>query len=453
MTHDLTSPGTRTAPIWLPWLFALAGFVLDLVAYWPGQMSWDSAYAWWQARGGEMTGIVPPAFVLVWRMCDFVLSGPGLLFALHLALFWSGLALLARALGLRAIAAAAMFLVALMPLPWLLRGHVWTDVGLFSALTFVTGAFACAQGGGRRRWLWIALPALLYAAVLRLNALPAALPFVAWFAMLFASRTGVPARTWPSLALPGVCLLGAVAAVHLLIGSMVQRPVPIWPMIAQFDLVAMSIKTDRLLLPDSAIEPGLDVAELKQAFRVWSLLEVLGKTPHRIRPPFEEHTEQELSSLREAWVSAVLEYPRAWASHRWRFARGLYGTYPAYWPSELVYVDLEAPYKDNPVVEPNRTRLHRALLDAAAALRSTPLLAPWPYLLLGLLALPSAWRQRRSLAGVAALVLLASAWMYAVPLTLTAVSIELRYLGWPCLASVLAAACTWLAPRSKVPGA
>lgn len=449
MTRDSTP---RTTPAWLPWLLALAGFALDLAAYWPGQMSYDSAYAWWQARGGETTGIVPPAFVLVWRLCDQFLSGPGLLFALHLTLFWSGLALLVRALRMRTFATLAMFLIALTPVPWLLRGHVWTDVGLFSALTFVAGAFACAHAEGARRWLWLALPALLYAAVLRLNALPAALPFVAWFAVLARSGNfGRPARRWSDVALPGGGLLAAIVAVNLSLASTVQRPVPIWPMIAQFDLVAMSIKTDRMLLPESAFEPGLDVAELRQAFRVWSLLEVLGKTRHRIHPPFEEHSEEEFSSLRSAWVDAILEHPRAWASHRWRFTRGLFGTYPAYWPSELVYVDLEASYKDNPAVEPNRSSLHRALLDTAAALRATPLLAPWPYLLLGLLAVPAAWRRRRSVPGVVALALLASAWMYAVPLALTAVSIELRYLGWPCLASALAAACAWLAPRPKTP--
>ena len=78
----------------LPWLIALAGFALDVAAFWPGQMSFDSAYAWWQARGGETTNIAPPMLIFVWRACDALLEGPGLVFALHLALFWSGLALL-----------------------------------------------------------------------------------------------------------------------------------------------------------------------------------------------------------------------------------------------------------------------------------------------------------------------------------------------------------------------
>ena len=144
----------------VPWLIAIAGFAFDIAAYWPGQMSFDSAYAWWQARGGETTDIAPPMLIFVWRICDAWLEGPGLVFALHLALFWSGLALLAGALRAGLVRTAALMLIAACaPVPWLLRGHVWTDVALFSALLFAVGALACAQATRRRRWIFAALPA------------------------------------------------------------------------------------------------------------------------------------------------------------------------------------------------------------------------------------------------------------------------------------------------------
>src|SRR6478735_6325947 len=72
----------------VPWLIAIAGFAFDVAAYWPGQMSFDSAYTWWQARGGETTDIAPPVLIYVWRALDVLHEGPGLVFALHLALFW-----------------------------------------------------------------------------------------------------------------------------------------------------------------------------------------------------------------------------------------------------------------------------------------------------------------------------------------------------------------------------
>ena len=85
-------------------------------------------------------------FVFVWRIADAFHEGPALMFALHLALFWSGLALLANALRPSASRAAVLMLVAAFaPVPWLLRGHVWTDVGLFCALLFSLGALARAH--------------------------------------------------------------------------------------------------------------------------------------------------------------------------------------------------------------------------------------------------------------------------------------------------------------------
>src|SRR5450759_5224519 len=165
---EMTSPACvivneNTVARWLPWLLAIAGFAFDVAAYWPGQMSFDSAYAWWQARGGATTDIVPPLFALAWRFCDLFVDGPGLLFALHLLLFWAGLGLLARALqcGPRTTA-ALMLLVAFAPVPWLLRGHVWTDVGLFSALTCAIGALASAEVRHQRRWLLVAAAAMFY---------------------------------------------------------------------------------------------------------------------------------------------------------------------------------------------------------------------------------------------------------------------------------------------------
>ena len=86
-------------------------------------------------------------------------------------------------------------------------------------------------------------------------------------------------------------------------------------------------------------------------------------------------------------------------------------------------------------------------MRAAAWLCGTRVLAGWPYLLIGLIAAPAAWRRRGELAGVVALTALASAWLYLVPL-IPLVAAELRYLGWCCLASVIAAAVVLLVPSS-----
>lgn len=462
MTALHSTDGGRSAARWLPWLLAVAGFCFDLAAWWPGLMSFDSAYAWWQARGGTSTDITAPVLVRVWRLCLPFLDGPGLPFALHLALFWSGLALLARALRFTPAAALAMLLlVGMTPVPLLLRGHVWTDVGLFSALTCATGALACAELERRRRWLLLAIPLLFYAAALRHNALPAMVPFAAWCAWRLldprrradteaspATAPGPGAPRWRLAAVTLALLVSIVLGVQAL-NAGVERRVPLWPSLAQFDLAAVSITTGTMQLPDFMIGPGLDVADLAQAFRPWSNTPMLQNTRHGMRDPFTPgFSEGELDVLRTKWWHTIRSEPGAWLAHRWRLTRALFGTHAADWPVELTYVDAEVQYADNPPVARNDGTLHAALTRIAAALRATPALAAWPCLLAGLIGFVAACRRRRAPAARIALLVLASAWLYALPLTVLAPSAELRYLGWPCVASLLALACAGFAPRS-----
>ena len=397
-----------------PWLLAVAGCAFDLVAYWPGQMSFDSAYAWWQARGGESSTLVPPAFVLAWRACLALVDGPGAMFALQTALF---------------------ALVGLAPVALVLRGHVWTDVALFCALTFAVGALATVEAEGRRGWLAPALLALAWAGLLRHNALPAIVPLLAWAASLIIRAQGDLLRK----AALAIALLAVVVAGGRVLDAGAQRRIPVWPSLAQFDLAAISVASGTLRLPPFMHGAALDRADLAQAFRPWSNTTMLHGTRAGLRDPFEPPLDAaERDALRAAWLDAIRREPHAWLAHRWRLTRALFGTHAPDWPDALVYVDAEVAYRDNPPVTANHGRLHRAVIHAAQRLIATPWLAAWSSLALGLVALPFAWRRRTTTGGRAALLLLASAWLYALPLTLLAPAAELRYLGWPCVASLLA---------------
>jgi hypothetical protein len=429
----------------MPWLIAMAGFAFDIAAYWPGQMSFDSAYTWWQARGGETTDIAPPILIYVWRACDALLDGPGLVFALHLVLFWSGLALLVDALRIsRLRMLVLMLLVAFAPVPWLLRGHVWTDVGMFSALLFAIGALSQAHATRRRGWILAALPALFYAGAVRHNALPAIVSMAVWAAYLTAGSGASRMR----VAFIAVALCVASFAITAMINAQVQRRVPLWPAAAEWDLAALSIASGEMLLPPFMVGPGLDVAELAGAFRDWSIVPMLQNTQHGMRDPYmTDYTAAELSALRAAWFAGIRAHPGPWLAHHWRQAVALLGMHDPAWPRELIYVDDEFQYGDNPRIARNDSALHKALMRGAAWLSETRALAGWPYLVIGCLAVPAAWRRRRELAGIAAITMLTSAWFYLAPLVVLATA-ELRYLGWSCLASVLAAAIVWLVPRS-----
>lgn len=445
-----SDPPARAARAW-PWLFALAGCAFDVAAFWPGQMSFDSAQAWALARAGDGNGIVPQGFVWLWRIGGELQHGPGALFALQLVLFWGGLALLAGALRLGPRTAAAIMLVCgFAPVPLVLHAHVWTDVMFASTLVALTGALAWAGRSGRRHWLLPATALLALAAGVRHNALPALLPFAFWEAALLTAGW----HRWPrrrTVAAAGVALLALLAALTQAVDATAPRRVPVWPSLAQFDLAAVSIASGEMRLPAFMTGPGLDVADLADAFRSWSNVPMLTRTRHGLRAPFDAYTPAQRVELRRAWFAAIRDEPGAWLAHRARVTAALFGTHAPDWPRELVYVDAETGYGDNPPVARNATALHEVVMRVAAATVATPLLAAWPCLALGLVAAPLAWRRRRDPRARAAGIALASAALYAAPLAVIAPAAELRYLDWPCVASLLAFVLALCARQSPIP--
>lgn len=438
----------------LPCVLGFCGLVFDIAAYYPGQMSLDGAYAWWQARGGESSDVQSPMLVQVWRICDALVHGPGPIFILNLLLFWIGLVLIALGLRLRPLATAAlMLLVGLSPIALILRAHVWTDVGMLGALLIVTGALTFYMRTEHRGWLLLMLTMGFYALGLRHNALPALVPLVAFAVQRFL------AHRYPS---PTLLRIGAVSALVLAamlggvqaINARVDRHVPLWPALAEFDLAALSIARNQLLLPSYAVGDGMDVPDLEQAYRPWAVNTLLTNTRHGMRDPFMPGwTGSELTGLRRAWFAAIAANPTGYLAHRLAVSAALFGTHRREWPRELVFVDAQVPYRDNPPVTPNTGELHRMLMQAAEMLRDTPIFAAWPYLLIGLVAAPIAWRRRAQPPASTALVMLASAAMYTLPLVLLAPSADLRYLLWPVVAAVTGAVLAFAHTRSSHPEA
>ena len=76
-----------------PWLAAAAGLGLVLALFWPGYLSWDSAYQWWQARHGELDPTQPPVVPRTWAVVRALLPDPGGMLLLQLLPLWAGLAL------------------------------------------------------------------------------------------------------------------------------------------------------------------------------------------------------------------------------------------------------------------------------------------------------------------------------------------------------------------------
>jgi hypothetical protein len=381
----------------------------------------------------------------LWWLGNAVASGTAPLFLLQLGLYWCGLLLIAAAMPVRLIGRIVFLLAAAFaPVCFVVLSSVVSDAVLMAVLCC---AFGLCTLPPRRRWHWpflLTLALLLLALLVRKNALPAVLPL-----LLFAVHrefylgSGKPARC--VLASLGVIALMQVAG--LLLERTVERPVTLFAATTMWDLAAISIATDHLLLPPATHDPELDVDDLRQAFEPYSNTSIFARTHAGIAQPFFAPDDPLNSEIRHAWMAAIREHPDIYIAHRWRLTRGLFGSKDPAWPRELVYFPGNTQYRDNPPVAINASRLHAWFMARFEALRASQLLAPWPYLLLAATGALVAWRRRAAPLAQAALAVIASGLCYAAPLPIIAPSVELRYLAWTCLSAVIGAALAFSAAR------
>lgn len=414
---------------------ALVLLVVSAWMFYPGYLTWDAAYQWYQVRTGRWDNVHPVAMTLVWSLADRVVPGPGGYFLLQLTLYWLGLAALAIGLyrGGRS-SAIAVALMGLFPPVFALLPHVLKDVGLLVALIWAV-ALLVHEERRSRRWLrGLALVLIAMACAYRHNALPLALPFV-WYLTgreprLAASRGR---RTLATVAL--MLLMALLAALPNRLPGVAQRQV--WPITAIWDLAAVSIAENEMLLPASIIDQDLSVAELKTDFMPYAAVPVFasGKIRDSVGP--RSFDDGQMSELNRAWLDLWWNHPRSYFAHRVRVAKLLFGFEPLTLPNALIVDYTVAALADNPPISPRQNRLQNAWQRILAPLLDSPVFAFWPYALTLLVAAFVAFVRTAHplLAPV-----LWSALLLVLPLVVVAPGADFRFLLWPVFCSVLAIA-------------
>ena len=201
-------------------------------------MSADSGYAWWMARGGESNNVQGIGLTWLWRLTDRLVTGPAGPFLCIQALFWFGLAAIARTLARPLVRIAVMLVVAAAPVCIVLLSHVWSDVALMAALSAATGALLCFRAQGATLWLLLALLLLWWSLILRHNAVPAVVPLYVYAVYLWNLSQSGPSRlrNVAATGLGAVLWLTSVAA-----DRSVDHRVNPFPALALWDLAAISL--------------------------------------------------------------------------------------------------------------------------------------------------------------------------------------------------------------------
>lgn len=423
----------------MAWLvLPLMALCVDVLTWWPGHVSFDAAHAWWQARGGTTTNTTPPVFVAVWRIINALADGAEGMLLLHTLMYWAGAALWLHAL--QAQSWRAFWFVAwlaFVPVLFVLRSHVWTDVGMMASLFLASGVLLQAQVNHRHvgveKWAVAAWPCLIYALFLRHNALPAVLPLLWWSLRLMLSNL-----RWPARAMAVVLWLIATLFMAQTANRSVDVSVPVWPSLAQFDLVGVSVQTNQMLLPSFMVGEGMTADELAKAHQPWSNIPVLSHTTRGMRQPFDPSlTADELKNIKQTWWRTIADHPHAWLQHRWLLNQALFGRKHPNWPHELMYVDAVVAYRNNPPLTKPNSQMYQTVMKWVKRYQYTHWFAAWPWLLLGGLAFVATGFGRQTPIQTASRMLFVSAVLYTLPLFVIAPAAELRYLGWPLVAAVV----------------
>ena len=428
-----------------PWLAAALGAGLVLWVFWPGYMSWDSAYQWWQSRQDQFDSVHPPLMAMVWQISDRVVEGPGGMLALQVLMLWSALALFAAALPMPAAGRAFVVLfLGLWPPLLAMQPHVWKDLWTLAGFAWALALLAQDLRGPHRGWRLGALLALVFACAFRHNAITGALPLLAWIG--WREVVGyAPAWTARRRLLPAAVITGAMAVGVWVLAALpaqdarVRHTERVWSVVTLWDAAAVSLSEGALVYPPALVDPTLTIDELRTHFTEYSNTTIYGtgKLRHSFDAPYSAEQRDAIDAL--AW-SLPRDHAAAYLAHRWRLSQLLFGWDRDALPDGLVMMPGLHAYGDNPPVAPQSHPQHPRALATLQSLVDTPLFAGWIYLLAcGVIALIGAARMRRTPGAALAAAVALSSLAYALPLALASGSAEFRYLAWPVLATLASA--------------
>jgi hypothetical protein len=419
-----------------------AGLLFAAVAwlFYPGALSWDSAYQWYQVRTGQWDSVHPVVMTALWTLTDRVLPGPGGYFLLQMTVYWSGLAALATGLferpraQLLAVLGLGLFLPVLALVPFL-----WKDIGLLAGLVWTCALLVREQRRPRRALRIAAFATLVLACAFRHNALPLAVPLL-WY---LAGRE--PAwQPWRRRA----AATAALTVVLALLASLPNRwpgveQRSVWPLVATWDLARVSVAQRAVLLPPEIVTADFTLADLDAHVVDYSAVPMFGagKIADSVSRPF---TDEQSAALASAWLAMLRNQLPAYLAHRVRVFALQLGFDQAAVPDGMTAQYGSVQVGDNPPLPermvPSAATWNRALQP----LVDSPLFAFWPYTL-ALLALAASACMRRPVNPLL-LPVLASAALLVLPLALVAPSVEFRYLIWALFAAPLGLALRLSAP-------
>jgi len=299
-----------------------AGIVVQIAAYWPGIMIWDSTYQYTQSLSGHYDDWHPPTMNWLWRQLTVFHPGPAPFFILQMLLYWGGFASWSgwAVRQRRPLLAIGIVLCALIPVGFALIGAMIKDSLMTGALLTASSLLAWLQVADARdqRRIWVlrgcAALLVLFSATLRFNAFVAGIPLLV--ALMPPAWRSTRARMAMVSTLAAIPLFLAVPVANRLLqakSSGVEFSLII------FDLAGITEHSGVDVFPKMAVDDPVEVnsdcyiPEKWDPYAWWDA----------------EHCAIDFGKVRAAmkatgqspyhfWLSAIVAHPLAYAEHRLR---------------------------------------------------------------------------------------------------------------------------------------
>jgi hypothetical protein len=415
---------------------ALVGLGITLFLFYPGFLSWDSAYQWWQVRHGFFDIAHPPIMVIIWRCTNALLPGPGGYFVFQTVLYWLALALFVSALKLKPWLKILFVLgLGFWPPLWGLSLHLWKDIGTSSFFCLAAACLAHDYYKPKRTWRLVALLCVVLACLYRYNALSAGIMFIIYivnrevtlpFLVVKHRKKIVAAYSFILLIVIQLILMSPAYLLKL-------KAEPLWPLQAQWDIAAVSVYENQLLFPPGWVSPKLNMAILKRDFDP-SVNVPLFNSGFIYINPYYTMSEQDYDVLKNAWLRLPIDHPAGYFHHRWYVTKNLFAWEHDPEHANFIFSPGIVEYQDNPKIGFRQNSTTGFMQAKLLSITQTPLFFGWVYALLATLVLGRAWRKKNALAAMLSL----SALSFALPLLVLAPSCDFRYLAWLVQGSLLA---------------
>ena len=313
------------------YLICLLAFALVAWSFFPGVMTADSIAALSQGRANVYGDLNAPLMSWVWGRLDSMVSGPALIFAIHLAIFWGAAGVFWCSTNRKSFwLGIGLVLVGLLPHVLAQTVVVWKDVALGVSLFMSVALLYAARSYRSQLALFASIPVLFYGYAARLNALPAVLPIAIWAGFIAIEIFEIERKRLfaPLVGLAFFILLsGTVFLTNA--GLTAGRTDHPFEQIYLYDLAAISVETGVDLFPPALqADPDFSLETVRSRYNERSVSDLIfpnipnpgDKAPLKLTSDPER-----VAELRSRWLDAVADHPGVYLRHRWNVFAQLIG--------------------------------------------------------------------------------------------------------------------------------